>query len=97
MTAPTDEADPKRAEAMRLARLEWAKAEQVRLLRQQPIELATPCYFNTGCCSFGDGDITGIEIGDGKIRLMRWPCEPNVAGEELAAMDLGEVFALVTG
>ena len=29
-------------------------------------------YFNTGCCCFNDGDITGIEIGDGKIRLIKW-------------------------
>jgi len=32
-----------------------------------------PCYFNTGCCSFTDGDITGIEIENGFIRLVRWP------------------------
>ena len=32
-----------------------------------------PCYFNTGCCSFGDGDVTGIEISEGQIRLVRWP------------------------
>lgn len=32
-------------------------------------------YFNTGCCSFGDGSITGIEIAKGKIRLIRWQDE----------------------
>lgn len=32
-----------------------------------------PCYFNTGCCCFKDGRITGIEITDGEIRLIRWP------------------------
>lgn len=31
-----------------------------------------PYYFNSGCCCFSDGDITGIEIADGKIRLVRW-------------------------
>lgn len=31
-----------------------------------------PCYFNTGCCRFRDGDITGIELAEGKIRLIRW-------------------------
>lgn len=31
-----------------------------------------PFYFNTGCCCFADGDITGIEIADEKIRLVRW-------------------------
>ena len=31
-----------------------------------------PSYFNTGCCCFSDGDITGIEIDDGAIRLIKW-------------------------
>lgn len=31
-----------------------------------------PSYFNTGCCCFNDGDITGIEIADGHIRLIKW-------------------------
>ncbi|MFI5451433.1 metallophosphoesterase [Pedobacter sp. UC225_61] len=29
-------------------------------------------YFNSGCCCFNDGDITGLEIADGKIRLIKW-------------------------
>ncbi len=29
-------------------------------------------YFNTGCCCFDDGDITGIEIAGGSIRLIKW-------------------------
>lgn len=31
-----------------------------------------PCYFNTGCCRYADGDITGIELADGEIRLIKW-------------------------
>ncbi len=31
-----------------------------------------PTYFNSGCCCFADGDITGIEIADGCIRLIKW-------------------------
>ncbi len=31
-----------------------------------------PSYFNTGCCCYSDGDITGIEIADGCIRLIKW-------------------------
>ena len=31
-----------------------------------------PYYFNSGCCCFDDGDITGIEIADGSIRLIKW-------------------------
>ena len=34
--------------------------------------MARPSYFNSGCCCFGDGDITGIEIADGFIRLIKW-------------------------
>ncbi|GGI25866.1 metallophosphoesterase [Pedobacter mendelii] len=29
-------------------------------------------YFNSGCCCFNDGDITGIEIESGLIRLIKW-------------------------
>jgi predicted phosphodiesterase len=29
-------------------------------------------YFNSGCCCFSDGDITGIEILEGWIRLIKW-------------------------
>lgn len=42
-------------------------------LEPEPLENPIPCYFNTGCCAFEDGDITGIEIADGEIRLVRWP------------------------
>jgi predicted phosphodiesterase len=31
-----------------------------------------PTYFNSGCCCFEDGTITGIEICDGFIRLIKW-------------------------
>ena len=29
-------------------------------------------YFNSGCCCFDDGDITGIEIAEERIRLIKW-------------------------
>ena len=31
-----------------------------------------PSYFNSGCCCFDDGDITGIEIEGNCIRLIKW-------------------------
>lgn len=34
-------------------------------------------YFNTGCCCFDDGDITGIEIADECIRLIKWQYAPG--------------------
>ena len=34
-------------------------------------------YFNAGCCCYSDGDITGIEIAQGKIRLIKWKVRDN--------------------
>ncbi len=38
-----------------------------------------PGYFNSGCCCFNDGDITGIEIEDGKIRLIKWEYDNDIS------------------
>ncbi len=40
---------------------------------------AKPCYFNTGCCSYGDGSMTALELAEGEIRLVRWegPAAPR--------------------
>ena len=37
-----------------------------------------PSYFNTGCCCYDDGDITGIEISNGEIRLIKWTGKRNL-------------------
>jgi len=37
-----------------------------------PEPVDPPCFFNTGCCSFSDGDVTGVELAAGEIRLVRW-------------------------
>jgi predicted phosphodiesterase len=37
---------------------------------RSPIPL--PILFNTGCCIYHDGDITGMEIEDGHLRLIKW-------------------------
>jgi hypothetical protein len=59
----------------------------------QPIETPLPCYFNTGCCSFADGDITGIEISAGEIRLVRWPDDEGQATPKvLESSKLKEIF-----
>ena len=42
-----------------------------------------PSYFNSGCCCFDDGDITGIEIAEGYIRLIRWQAKDNVPKREV--------------
>jgi UDP-2,3-diacylglucosamine pyrophosphatase LpxH len=56
------------------AELEWVRAQQ----KAEPGDEGdlTPTssrYFNTGCCSFIDGKITGIELFEGQMRLIRWP------------------------
>jgi len=38
-----------------------------------------PSYFNSGCCCFNDGDITGIEIAGGKIALIKWHADNGTA------------------
>ena len=61
---------------VRAASLLGAELEYARALRRRPDKAVTvkpPCYFNTGCCSFPDGDVTGIELADEFIRLVRWP------------------------
>lgn len=39
--------------------------------------MAYPSYFNTGCCCFSDGDVSGIEIENGVIRLVKWETNPD--------------------
>ena len=41
--------------------------------------MAKPSYFNPGCCCFNDGDITGIEISKGFIRLIKWEAKEGVS------------------
>lgn len=57
--------------ARKQAELQWVMTDLDELKSSLP-EGARPCYFNSGCCSFSDGDITGLEISDRKIRLVRW-------------------------
>lgn len=37
-----------------------------------------PSYFNSGCCCFDDGTITGIELDKGFIRLIKWSYKDGV-------------------
>ena len=43
------------------------------------LEYSKNTYFNTGCCCFSDGDLTGIELEGGKIRLIKWKMDNNVS------------------
>ncbi len=42
-----------------------------------------PYYFNTGCCCYSDGDITGIEIAEDMIRLIKWKKNGAVSVREV--------------
>jgi hypothetical protein len=58
------------------------------------VEFRKPSYFNTGCCCYLDGDITGLEISEGEIRLVRWPDdEDRPQPKVLASAKLIDVFA----
>jgi len=53
-----------------------------------------PCYFNTGCCRFDDGDITGIELEDGELRLVKWGRQMGeIQRSELEKAPLSKIFA----
>lgn len=56
------------------ARATWehVAAKRRRDEKFDPPPLTRSSYFNTGCCSFGDGDVTGLELSEGEIRLVRW-------------------------
>jgi hypothetical protein len=87
-----------------------AELEYARTSVRRPEEVLTvspPCYFNTGCCSFPDGDVTGLEIADGEMRLVRWPgniaeiraAEAGVDAQKrvLATESLESIFTAVSG
>lgn len=78
------------------AELEWVRAQQRQAPQAgEPVAFDKPSYFNTGCCCYIDGDITGLEIADGRIALIRWPDEDDKPlPVKLESADLGtEVFA----
>jgi len=75
------------------SRIEFMKAQE-RMHKSDGFSLSKPYYFNTGCCSFSDGDVTGIEISDGQIKLVRWPDDAGGPGSKtLAQSELKDVFS----
>ena len=42
-----------------------------------------PTYFNSGCCCNNDGDITGIEIDSGELRLIKWAAKDGKPKREI--------------
>ncbi len=43
-----------------------------------------PSYFNTGCCCYSNGNITGIEICENAIRLVKWHADGKDFKREIA-------------
>ncbi|NNE93696.1 MAG: hypothetical protein HKN23_18760 [Verrucomicrobiales bacterium] len=79
--------------AVAMARLRWAEAAAQESKTALP-DGAKPCYFNAGCCSFHDGDLTGIEISEGRIRLVHWSGEKGLPERNvLREADLQRVFS----
>jgi predicted phosphodiesterase len=70
----------KKQEALAKSNPEWAKAiaDEIEWRAKTENEIPDdylkikPSYFNSGCCCYSDGDITGIEIAEGKIVLVKW-------------------------
>jgi len=76
------------------AELEWILAQNQATPGDNPaIPLKKPSYFNTGCCAFSDGDVTGLEITKGEIRLVRWPDDEDKPRPKILASEkLEDVF-----
>ena len=56
-----------------------------------------PCYMNSGCCSFKDGSITGIEIDAGEFRLVEWKLVSGTSRREvLDSTSLRDIFEAVS-
>jgi predicted phosphodiesterase len=56
-----------------------------------------PIYFNTGCCCYDDGDITGIEIDQGFIKLIKWELKNEKSVRvELEKISLAELAKLIS-
>ncbi|MDQ2691209.1 MAG: hypothetical protein M3Y68_04185 [Chloroflexota bacterium] len=77
------------------AQLEWVLAQQPDSPETLPmIPFKKPSYFNTGCCAYLDGDITGLELSDGEIRLVRWPDDEDVPKPKVLVKEkIRDVFA----
>ncbi len=91
----------------------WAEAQEKMMLivghthrpvwagrtkEQQHESGSLPAYFNTGCCKFSDGDITGMEIAGGALRLVRWKTAAGVTERKvLQEAPLKDLFAQLRG
>ncbi len=73
----------------------WAKLEK---LAQSSVWTGgadrSSSYFNSGCCCFPDGSITGLELSEAEMRLVRWDTvDGQPARRLLAAARVRELLA----
>lgn len=75
--------------------LAWLKqVRQERFALEQSVRPIKPTYYNSGCCCYPDGSITGIELVAGEIRLVRWNNgDVEARRKVLARAFLADVFA----
>ncbi len=72
--------------------------QKINTLREKTTAIGTlvsdnkPCYFNTGCCSFLDGNITGIELSGEDIKLVKWD---KAHRTQIASENLEEIFEVL--
>ena len=66
------------------------KSIEAEIAKAQPVNQTSPdlfkiipSYFNSGCCCFDDGDITGIEFSEGYIRLIKWHSKNDIPKREV--------------
>ncbi|MEZ7941022.1 MAG: metallophosphoesterase family protein [Flavobacteriales bacterium] len=73
--------------------LEDEIAEVKKVSTELKVDDKIPCYFNSGCCSFDNGAITGLEIIEEKIQLIKWKAgeDKTVKREE----SLSKLFELL--
>ena len=78
------------------AQLEYLQAE-LRQKQYDPSSIDPPCYFNSGCCCFPDGDVTCLELDGENIRLLRWPNDEDTGTSKPLAppWSIREVMAQV--
>lgn len=83
---------PTETEKLKEVRARLAALKKHDATHLNPTGFALPCYYNTGCCSYADGEITGIELMDREIRLIKWT--PSGERKVIQSENLRRVMAL---
>ncbi len=65
-----------------------------RLAEKMALNAVKPSYFNSGCCCFNDGDITGIELANSLIILVKWKLDERGTSQRIV-LEEAELCELV--